>query len=240
MRRAKSDIPAQAVETVVDFFRKIATSKNSWSVQLGKSECVLDGLVVGYRYYEENGRLAKETPIKDGKIHGRTYEWKEDGTLHLMEPYCNGIPHGVAKQYEGDRVIGIYKLIHGTGYDIWRSCNKSGSVFIEEIHSMKDGFRHGFEWWLNHDRTIWCETHWRKGKRHGIERTWRKGRGMHRGYPKYWINDNVVKRSQYLAECRKDNTLPPYKTSDNVPRRKFPALLERIIKSKRKVKGLKL
>ena len=235
MRRPKSDIPVAAIEKKVSDFRRFRGF-----IYFSKYECLIGDAVVGIREYYENGTIARETPIKDGQIHGRVYDWEEDGKLLSMEPWFHGKPHGIAKQYSSNRILGTYKLLHGTGYDLWRSRGSDGTVYLSEIHSMKDGLPHGFTWWINRNKTIWNESHWHEGKLHGIERRWNNygdlcGR-LNRGYPKYWIKNRQVTRRRYLIECRKDSTLPAYRTSDDLPRRIFPAPLARLIKDRRKVK----
>jgi antitoxin component YwqK of YwqJK toxin-antitoxin module len=85
--------------------------------------------------------------MKNGLKHGREITWGEDGTLELIEPYFDGRIHGTARQYGRDgRIIGTYRLVHGTGYDIWRQETEDGRVHISEIHSMKDGQPDGYEW----------------------------------------------------------------------------------------------
>ena len=56
----------------------------------GLTECVLDGEVVGRRIYNEKGNISRETPLKDGKRHGRKIEWDDDGKLVSIEPYFEG------------------------------------------------------------------------------------------------------------------------------------------------------
>src|SRR4051812_48385241 len=107
MKQLKSDIPENAVERRVEGYDGV--------------ECVVDGRVVGRRIYNEKGRIVRETPLKDGKKHGNEIEWKDDGTLLSVEPYCDGHIHGRAKQYgRSGKIIGTYRFVHGTGYDIWR------------------------------------------------------------------------------------------------------------------------
>ncbi len=116
--RYKSDIPADAIETSISEYKQ-----EGGAIWPEKRKCTVDGVVVGYRYYEHDGSICIETPIKNGKKHGIEYSWecREDGpVLSLSEPYENGLIHGTAKQWAFDgSLLGTYTLYHGKGYDIW-------------------------------------------------------------------------------------------------------------------------
>src|SRR6266550_5975249 len=108
MKQLKSDIAENAVERRVECCD-------------GLTEYVVAGRIVGRRVYNEKGRIVRETSLKDGKKHGNEIEWDDDGTLLSVEPYFKGQIHGLAKQYgRSGKVIGTYRFVHGTGYDIWR------------------------------------------------------------------------------------------------------------------------
>lgn len=219
MKRPKSDIPPEAEERLLREY-----SQEGLLIYLQVKECILDGQVVGQRAYDDNGNLKIETPLKNGKKHGREYIWNEDGTLESVEPYFEGKIHGLARQYgRNGTVIGTYRCVHGTGLDIWRQERKDGSIFISEIHSLQDGRPHGYEWWLNVDqRSVWHERHWNQGTVHGIERMWNDKGSLRRGYPKYWIRGQAVGRRIYLKAAKQDKTLPPFREGDNRPQRQFP------------------
>ena len=144
--------------------------------------------------------------------------------------------HGIAKQYDGrGRIVGTYKMNHGTGYDIWRDQLQAWPIYVSEIHPMRDGLPHGFEWWLNQDQRSVCEEkHWFDGQWHGIEREWNFRNKLRRGYPKYWIRGEAVTKQQYLAAARKDATLPPFRLKDNSPKREFPPEIRRLLKVPKK------
>jgi hypothetical protein len=228
MKKPKSDIPPRVVERLVREPRR-----ESAITHYRKMECLLDGKVVGERTYNQLGQLAIERPIKNGKTHGRMYFWNDDGTLNSVEPYLEGKPHGIARQYgRKGKVIGKYKLTHGTGFDIWRQETSKGRVSVSEIHSLRDGVPHGFEWWfLWKARQLSWERHWLKGRYHGIEREWDAKGKLCRGYPKYWIRGHSVTKGKYLKAAQTDNTLPVFREKDNSPSRKFPPKIERILSS---------
>jgi hypothetical protein len=230
MRRPKSDIPDGATERVIQKY-----NRNMGLIRLERRECTFNGELVGYRCYDDKGRLQIETPLEAGKKHGREIHWNDDGTLNFIEPYSHGKMHGAAKQYENGRVIGTYKMVHGTGYDVWRNQIADGPVYVSEIHSMRDGMSHGFEWWLNDDqKSVHEEKHWYEGTYHGIEREWHWSGKLRRGYPKYWIGGEAVTKRQYVRAARKDPTLPPFHVKENSPRRKFPLEIKRLLKMPKK------
>lgn len=230
MRRPKSDIPAGVTERVVEEY-----SRSRGLIRLEKRECLLNGQLVGYRCYDDNGQLQIETALKDGTNHGRAIHWSDDGTLNFIEPYFEGKVHGTAKQYQNGKVIGTYKMIHGTGYDVWRNQIADGPIYVSEIHSMRDGSMHGFEWWLNEDqKSVHEEKHWYEGSYHGIEREWHWSGKLRRGYPKYWVHGEAVTKRQYVKLAQKDPTLPPFRLKDNLPRREFPPEIRRLLQPLKK------
>jgi hypothetical protein len=218
VKRPRSDIPLNAVERRVEGYDDHA-------------ECVLDGRVVGQRFYNEHGKMFRETPLKDGKKHGKEIEWNDDGALLSVEPYFEGRIHGLAKQYgQGGKVIGTYRFVHGTGYDIWRWEWWEDFAPVSEVHSMQNGALHGYEWWLDPDqRNVHHERHWYEGNYHGIERMWNHRRKLSRGYPKYWIRGEAVTKRQYVKAAKYDKTLPLFRTRDNSPRRRFPPIIQKVL-----------
>ena len=224
MRRFKSDIPANVIEQTTREFRR-----DGRAIYHRMTDCLLNGEVVGRRAYGEEGQLVTETPLRNGSRHGREFQWDDDGTLISIEPYLNGKIHGTAKQYGRDgSVIGTYSLHNGTGYDIWRA-ESEGAFYISEIHSLRDGLPHGYEWWLTEKpRILWHERHWREGKYHGIEREWNIAHKLSRGFPRYWINGERVSKPKYLRAAKKDSSLPPFRVKDNSPRRRFPVEIEQL------------
>ena len=233
MRRPRSDIPAGAEDKVI--YEDKQTDRGG-IVNLETREYTIDGKVVGWRSYNAQGRLVNETPLKNGKKHGRVIEFYDSGGIHLVEPYFEGMMHGTAKQYDTrGRIIGTYKMTHGTGCDIWRNQLASGPTYVSEIRPMRAGLPHGFEWWLNDDqRSVYEEKHWCDGKWHGIEREWNSENKLRRGYPKYWVHGEAVTKRQYIAAARQDATLPPFRLKDNSPKREFPPEIRRLLKDSKK------
>ncbi|HXG63478.1 MAG TPA: hypothetical protein VNO70_00125 [Blastocatellia bacterium] len=224
--RYKSSIPPEATEQVVSECRREGNA-----IWLRRTKCLFDGKVVGERFYEEDGTLVIETPLKDGKRHGVVYCWHDTGELLSAEPYVDGLLHGTSLQWSEDgALLGTYALVHGTGYDIWRNVGEDGRIYISEIHSLQAGLPHGFEWWLNEDqRSVWEERHWHLGELHGIERRWNRAGGLSRGWPKYWVRGERVTKKQYLRAVESDASLPAFREADQFPKRNFPDGLQRLL-----------
>ena len=217
MKDYRSSIPKAAQEQVV------ATHVSG--PQKYKSEFLVNRKIVGVRYFEKDGTLSSETPLKDGLVHGTQYFFL-NGKLDFSEHCQKGLAHGTAKQWSEDgELIGTYSMRHGTGLDLWR-CKRTwghGSIYLSEARYFKDGMFHGFEWWINEDqKSVHQETHFWKDQKHGIERLWNFEGRLKRGYPRYWVKNKQVAKRQYIKECAKNADLPPFREKDNAPRRKFP------------------
>jgi hypothetical protein len=195
--------------------------------------CFAAGELVGRRIYNRESTLILETPMKDGLKHGREITWDDDGNLLSIEPYGKGKIHGTAKQYgRHGKIIGTYKLNHGTGLDIWRQEEEGNKVFISEIHSLQDGMPNGYEWWFassKHD--LMQERHWQMGKLHGIERIWNSKGKLRRGYPKFFIADQVVTKRKYAKMALIDQTLPLFQEKENLPNRKLPSEIQKLVRA---------
>jgi hypothetical protein len=227
MRRLKSDIPAGATERLL---RK--AKRRGIITELRMMECVLNGKVVGRRGYTPEGKLVIETPLENGRAHGSAIQWNEDGKLELVEPYSEGKVHGTARQYSrGGRVVGTYKLVHGTGLDVWR-VEFGGRVYVSEIHSLRDGLPDGPELWFNFGArvpTLWHERFWRRGELHGIERMWNSRGNLGRGFPKFWILGQKVSRRRYAQLAKTDKSLRPVREKDNLAGRQFSSEIQQIV-----------
>ncbi|MBE9553799.1 MAG: hypothetical protein IMF05_10090 [Proteobacteria bacterium] len=218
----RSDIPADAVEGVVSPFRK-----DGHATWFEKRACKLDGEIVGYRQYNQDGSLAMETPMREGRKHGTEYTWEDNGTgpyIMLAEPYENGLVHGTARQWSpSGKLMGTYTMVRGTGFDLWRQVDERGRLYVAEIHSMKEGSPNGFEWWVREDqRSVSHEVHWVEGKRHGIERQWYYAGDIDPDYPEFYINDTVVSKDTYIEKQKIDTYLPEYRVEDDRNERAFP------------------
>jgi len=216
MKHYRSSIPKAARERVTATF---ASSPRKY-----QAEYLLKGKVVGIRRFHETGELQYECPLKNGARHGIEYHAHVPGKLISAEPYSNGLPHGTARQWSEDgKLIGAYTMSYGTGVDLWW-CSESGFPYLSEARYLKDGKRHGFEWWLEADqRKVWKECHFRNGQMHGVERAWNRHGSLRRGYPRYWANSVRLTKRQYLRARAQDPTPPAFRETDNRPQRKFPA-----------------
>lgn len=183
---------------------------------------------VGCRTLFEHGER-NEFAFKDGEKHGWQYHWYGNGALESAEPYENGVPHGTALQFDREgHPNGTYTLDHGTGIDLWRQPWPDGRVELSEVHYMKDGQPHGFEWWLSND-AVWQERYWHEGLLHGVERCWLRERRLSRGYPRFWIENEQVKKAKYIRVAKKDGTLPPFRIEENSPERELPPEIRKLI-----------
>lgn len=171
------------------------------------------------------------------------FRWDEPGKLLSATPFVNGIQHGVARQWDDrGRIVGTYKMVRGTGIDLWwRWRARDKSPYLAETLFWKNGHVHGFEWWINEDqRSVYIERHWWRSKLHGIHREWVWGKGLDRGFPKFYLQNKKVGKREYLNACKTDPTLPPYRPKGDRPRRDFPEDVARHLRLKVRRSGAAL
>jgi hypothetical protein len=228
MKLVKSGIPQGVIEKPVREHKQEDMTHYHRVV-----DCFLDGNLVGQRVYNQEGIMVLETPMKDGLKHGRELTWSDDGKLLLIEPYVKGKIHGTARQYgRNGKVIGMYTIVHGTGFDIWRQEDEDQTVFVSEIHNLRDGFPNGYEWsFASPAQDLWHERHWNMGKLHGIERVWNSKGRLCREYPKFFIADQAVSKQSYIKMTFVDKTLPRFREKDNTPYRRLSSEIKRFMSS---------
>lgn len=212
----RSSIPTAARERVVE--RSPNGTKR-------KAEYRLRGKLVGVRLFFETGEPEMEYGLRDGQKHGTEYDWCAPGMLMAAEPFVRGLAHGTVRQWDHHgRLIGTYRMVHGTGLDLWRQPRESnGQPYLAEVLYWKKGHREGFEWRLNESqKTVFIERHWRDGRPHGIERHWNSAGRLRRGYPRYFVGGERVTKRRYLRAAARDPTLPPFRPEQNNPIRAFP------------------
>src|SRR5215212_1903948 len=141
----QSSIPEDALERVTERY---------WNRQKKRAEYVLKGEVVGVRYFFDTGEVEDEYALKNAVKHGVEYHWRVPGKLLSATPYIDGREHGTATQWSDDGAfIGAYTMEYGTGLDLWWQYREDGSAYLSEARYVKDGDRHGFEWWIDWDQT---------------------------------------------------------------------------------------
>ena len=226
MARYRSSIPATASERIV--------SRHPGSRIKQRANYFVDRKLVGIRTFHETGGIEFESPMRHGRLHGTVHRFDIRGKLDSSEPYRNGLPHGIAKQYGSDgKLLGTYAMKHGAGIDLWWDQYDEHSLpFLSEARYLKDGVRHGWEWWLDDSRkSVWSECHYFQSRKHGIEREWRNGK-LRRGYPRYWLHEERVTKRRYLRAALKDPALPPFRAADNRPERTFPPEIQSALRRK--------
>jgi hypothetical protein len=212
--RVRSSIAKRAKQRVIERYPSGAPKRAEYRV---------DGKLVGRRDFHATGEVEAEWPERDGRAHGVQQRWDSPGVLLSTSPYRNGREHGVARQWHNGMLAGSYRMVNGTGIDLWWDSAGDGPATLSEARYCRDGDRHGFEWWINDDqRTVYEEAHFQRGAAHGIERKWNADGRLRRSFPKYWVDGVQTTKRDYLAAVKRDATLPPFRLRDNSPRRVFP------------------
>jgi hypothetical protein len=218
--RFRSSIPRRAEE------RTTARHTNGAKATV---EYFIEGHRVGARGFDPEGNLESDCGWRDGLRHGTSYRIDIPGRLLSATPYSRGVEHGVARQWGEDGcLLGTYRMRGGTGIDLWwmETWRKPRRRYLAEVHFMRRGQPHGFEWWIDDGQaSVSHERHWREGAVHGIERCWNFRGRLKRGYPKYFLAGQQVTRRQYIKATASDASLPPFRKAENRPRRVFPLVI---------------
>ena len=203
-------------------------------------EYLVGRAVVGYRLFDSDGELELDAGVHRGRRHGREYRLDVPGKLLSATTYKNGLEHGLARQWSDDgRLIGTYRMKNGTGVDLWwqETWQKPRRPYLSEVHFMRNGGRHGFEWWLNQDeRSVYQERHWWDGQKHGIEREWDEKGKLRPGFPKFYVKGESVTRRSYQRACVQDPSLPSFRPRDDKPKRTFPAVVDQRLNRPNRIK----
>lgn len=193
------------------------------------------GEKVGHREWNDDGKLDFEYALRGGAKHGNEYQFYYK-TEHVLEvqPYRHGHCHGEGRQWADDgRLLVTWNLRQGVGLDLW--CDTYTETLAEE-HYWPDSGEVGYtRLWNTDERTIFQEYFYKGGKGyHGIWREWNDNRRLRRGFPHFYINDEVVTKREYIRACKLDSSLVPYRTEDDDPHRKLPVEYSRQTKKRRK------
>jgi hypothetical protein len=180
-----------------------------------------DGHVVGEVLWEQDGRPVWGWRLRDGKKHGLSVEWWDNGAIAFVQPYAKGLQHGTARHWDDEgRLLLETRYVKGTGVDLW--CDLYCRSLAEETHH-RTGVAHGFRRRWNSDaRSVYIEEHYSEGFPHGIFREWNDAGRLRRGFPRYFVHDKRVDRRAYLRAADTDESLPPWRRIDNEPRRPLP------------------
>ena len=219
-------IPTEALELVTKFDDKGRKSE---------SQFWLKGKLVGRASWYPNGGPCLAVGLRRNVAHGYQIEYHE-GTpsgVSYAEPFVGGRVHGLAKQFDVDgHLVLASPFVHGTGIDYW--CDQNGR--LAEEHPVIDGRISGCErWWNGDGKSVFSETHYREGLRHGVVREW-SGRKLRNGFPMFFLRGRVVSLRRYLRAQKSDESLPQYRAEEDRPQRRLP---ERFIELRRRAVRLR-
>jgi hypothetical protein len=97
--------------------------------------------------FHRNGQLREEVPLRKGRRHGLYQTWHENGLLASAEPYQDGLLHGVCRQWnEAGRLLGKYKMVHGTGIQLAWHDNGRLQMEISSVHGEFSGYSRIWLW----------------------------------------------------------------------------------------------
>lgn len=89
--------------------------------------------------------------MRHGRRHGLARCWHKNGVLSDENPYLNGLPHGVSRQWDDTgKLLGQYRMVHGTG--VQRVWHELGRLHLE-FSTVRGDFCGRFRMWL-HDGSL--------------------------------------------------------------------------------------
>jgi len=132
--------------------------------------------------FYRNGQLYEQVPVRNGRRHGIVRVWHKIGVRASEEPYENGLLHGVCRHWnEAGRLVGEYRMIHGTG--LQRDWHDNGKLQIE-VSTVHGEFCGRNRIWLP-DGTLLTEQ--------------------------FYLHGLAVSAEAYYAAATKDKTLPRFR-----------------------------
>ena len=132
--------------------------------------------------FYRNGQLREQVPVRNGRRHGVARIWHKNGKRASEEPYENGLLHGVCRHWnEAGRLVGEYRMIHGTG--LQRDWHDNGKLQIE-VSTVHGEFCGRNRIWLR-DGTLLTE--------------------------RFYLHGLAVSAKTYRAAAAKDKTLPRFR-----------------------------
>jgi len=188
-----------------------------------RAEYYLGETLVGTRIWNPDGTPSAEYAYEDNLRHGWTYFWDSYGSLISAQPYERGLQHGTASQWASDgRLLGTYTMEYGNGLDLWWREDEADRAILQEVYHFVAGQLQGFEWGFAWDGQLAVEQHWFADKLHGMERRWSPTGKLQRGFPRYWVDGQRVRKPSYIKAATQDTTLPPLRPEDDLPERTYP------------------
>ncbi len=239
-----------------DGLRSITIPKNAIEARLkvhrfepvvsGKSYS-MGGVEVGQRVYYENGQLAEERLLQDGKLHGYRRQWHENGMLFSEQPYREGVLDGTCKYWSpGGNLLGESLLTKGTGVlrefpndalrvedqeipyvkgkiegvkKVWERTEVTSFSLIEYRNGLADGWSVG----IDKEGRVHTSYSCRRDRIHGVYRKFKPDGTLLPDYPEYWVMGDPASEAEFKAACKKDEALRRSLTDDG---RNWPAIKE--------------
>ncbi|MBA2728165.1 MAG: toxin-antitoxin system YwqK family antitoxin, partial [Parachlamydiaceae bacterium] len=126
-----------------------------------------------FRLYDDSGRLKHEYFLRNGKLHGPSRFYNQEGIILAQNWYIDGLLQGKSlKYFSTGELYGIQRFRNGAKHGKQELFYKTGSV--RSIIPFKDGVLDG-EMILIHDNGVQSRSlYFVGGKRNGIEQFWNK------------------------------------------------------------------
>lgn len=151
--------------------------------------------------------------------HGKVQEFDafvRGPRVEYESTWVHGQLHGIARQYDDQgRTLSRSRFVHGTGIDVW--CDNEG---VQEYREFVASVPHGLERW-GHPARPHEESHFIRGLRCGVTRSWRDG-ALEPGFPHYFLDGDQVPRATYVRARRSRPELHPDVRAEDAPERDLP------------------
>jgi antitoxin component YwqK of YwqJK toxin-antitoxin module len=168
-------------------------------------------------WYYGNGKLHQQTSFADGREHGSSIWWHEDGARAGHATYLNGVLNGPLVQWYPD---GVTKELHATyrmgkqeGQEIWWHPNRKEKGVTSFINGKREGAAYG--WFL--DGTKSWQAAWKNDKAHGWHVEWYPSgmtnslqgyvQGQRVGLEAWWFESGQISRAVNWQAGRRQGLL---------------------------------
>jgi antitoxin component YwqK of YwqJK toxin-antitoxin module len=138
-----------------------------------------------------NGQPYAEIECVNGKTHGESRHFFDNGVLSSTQEYMNGVAHGVGRGWgrEGER---LYEIAYANGKQSGTHTRWWPDGKLHSLGEYRDGKLEGPHQRWHESGLLASDEHYRNGKRHGESKSWNEEGKVN--WSRQYRDDEVVER----------------------------------------------